>query len=334
LDADLEEVRESASTEAREVDRPAPPADDDVADVADDSLADLRPIRLVPPTIEPTVVAPVARSPIAPAASPSTAVPAAPAAHVPPPPGPSPARGSRPSPLMSRRIPSSPPSTAELPLFVRGLPVSGDDDRSDAPMVAVPSQPRAPLAVQLRAPEAPRSTSPHRPGRFDEDLLEDLRRIEKIERSEAASRARAIGGASPTDAAGVLARIQSALVDAALLAVIAATIVWLTVKFSGLTVNQVRLVPMLPLAGFLLLVTFGYLFLFTAAGGQTVGKMLIGLRVVPDDAPGTRANVQQAVLRSLVALPSALAAGLGFVPALFGGRALHDRASGTRVVGA
>ncbi|HET9372178.1 MAG TPA: hypothetical protein VFO19_18080, partial [Vicinamibacterales bacterium] len=45
LDADLEEVRESASTEAREVDRPAPPADDDVADVADDSLADLRPIR-------------------------------------------------------------------------------------------------------------------------------------------------------------------------------------------------------------------------------------------------------------------------------------------------
>jgi uncharacterized RDD family membrane protein YckC len=235
--------------------------------------------------------------------------------------------------MMSRRIATSAPSTSELPLFVRGLP-SSDDDTSDAPMVAVPTQPRAPLSVQLRTPEPPRTPQTRRPGQFDKDLLEDLRRIEKIERGEAATRARA-GHATPSDAAGVFARIQSSLVDAALLAVIGFAIVWLTVKFSGLTMDQIRVLPMLPLGAFLLLVTFGYLFLFTAAGGQTVGKMLIGLRVVPDEAPANRVTVQQAVMRSLVALPSVLAAGLGFVPALFGGgRALHDRASGTRVVGA
>jgi uncharacterized RDD family membrane protein YckC len=41
----------------------------------------------------------------------------------------------------------------------------------------------------------------------------------------------------------------------------------------------------------------------------------------------------QAVSRSLLALPSALALGAGFIPALIGDRrTLHDRLSHTRVV--
>jgi uncharacterized RDD family membrane protein YckC len=280
----------------------------------DDVVEDPPPIRLVPLAVEP---------PVMPPPPPLMAVPAAPPAP-------------RPSPLMSRRIPTSAPATSELPLFVRGMPTADDDDdeRSDAPMVDVPAQPRAPLSVQLRSPEPPRPTG-RRPGQFDKDLLEDLRRIEKIERNEAAAYARAGRHTRSSNAAGAFARIQSVLVDAGLLAVIAGAIVWLTVKFSGLTMNQIRILPMLPLGGFLLLLTFGYLLLFTAAGGQTVGKMIVGLRVVPDDAPDGRVDVQQAAMRSLVALPAALLLGLGFVPALFGGgRALHDRASGTRVVGA
>jgi uncharacterized RDD family membrane protein YckC len=80
----------------------------------------------------------------------------------------------------------------------------------------------------------------------------------------------------------------------------------------------------------------GYLLLFTAAGGLTICKMLFGIRVVGDDTPyatGGTLSLRQAVYREVVSLPSVLALGLGFLPALFGDeRALHDRLAQTRVV--
>ena len=41
-----------------------------------------------------------------------------------------------------------------------------------------------------------------------------------------------------------------------------------------------RLLPVLPMAAFLLSLKVAYLSAFTAAGGQTVGKMLMHIRVV------------------------------------------------------
>jgi uncharacterized RDD family membrane protein YckC len=92
---------------------------------------------------------------------------------------------------------------------------------------------------------------------------------------------------------------------------------------------------------FLLLLNGGYLSTFTAAGGQTIGKMIAGIKVVTQlsetDGAGSgrgRVTLGSAVLRATAYLVSLLPAGLGFMPILFAGdgRALHDRLAGTRVV--
>ncbi len=75
-----------------------------------------------------------------------------------------------------------------------------------------------------------------------------------------------------------------------------------------------------------------YVAYFTHAGGQTPGKMLMGIRVVGvDDADPTWS---QAALRPLGYLLSLLPLGLGFLMAAVppGKRALHDLLTGTRVV--
>jgi uncharacterized RDD family membrane protein YckC len=76
--------------------------------------------------------------------------------------------------------------------------------------------------------------------------------------------------------------------------------------------------------------------MFNAAGGQTIGKMAVGLRVVREVTPfdaGGPVSLGQAVLRAVLTLPSVLAAGAGFLPALVGDeRAIHDRLAHTRVI--
>ncbi|MEO6212943.1 MAG: RDD family protein, partial [Vicinamibacterales bacterium] len=109
-----------------------------------------------------------------------------------------------------------------------------------------------------------------------------------------------------------------------------------TLKFCGLTYAEVRVLPVAPFAAFLLLLNGGYLAAFTAAGGQSIGKMLGRIRVVPSDPEGwsDRVPLGQAVLRAVGYFVSALPLGLGFLPALVGSdkRAFHDRLAQTRVV--
>ena len=75
-----------------------------------------------------------------------------------------------------------------------------------------------------------------------------------------------------------------------------------------------------------------YVAYFTHAGGQTPGKMLMGIRVVGAD--DTDPTWSQAALRPLGYLFSLLPLGLGFLMAAVppGKRALHDLLTGTRVV--
>lgn len=75
---------------------------------------------------------------------------------------------------------------------------------------------------------------------------------------------------------------------------------------------------------------FCYLWLTVAVAGRTIGKGLVGLRVVAAD--GTDLAPRAAALRAVV-LPFSLVLGLGFLPAVFGRqrRALHDLAAGSRV---
>ena len=126
-------------------------------------------------------------------------------------------------------------------------------------------------------------------------------------------------------------RVAAALVDLAILLAIDAVTLYLAVRLCGLTMREWRVLPVLPLGAFFLLLNGGYLTLFTAAGGQTIGKMAFSLRVVGyEDAP---VPVGLSVLRALGCVASTLCLGLGLIPAfLGGGQALHDRLADTRVV--
>ena len=92
-------------------------------------------------------------------------------------------------------------------------------------------------------------------------------------------------------------------------------------------------VPLVPLALFLMLVKGSYFCVFTMLGGQTVGKMATGIRVVNESDRDV--EPARAVQRTLAALASIATIGIGFAPVVFSGdrRALHDRLAGTRVVG-
>jgi uncharacterized RDD family membrane protein YckC len=76
---------------------------------------------------------------------------------------------------------------------------------------------------------------------------------------------------------------------------------------------------------------FAYLWLSVAVAGRTLGKGLVGLRVVAVD--GTPLSAAGAARRALV-FPLSFVLGLGFVPAIVrtDRRALHDLAAGSREV--
>jgi uncharacterized RDD family membrane protein YckC len=110
--------------------------------------------------------------------------------------------------------------------------------------------------------------------------------------------------------------------------------VWLTVRLAGLTptVEDLQVIRPVPMAAFLLVMAFLYLTGFTVGGGQTIGKMVTGIRVTGDDGRGV--DITGAVVRSLGCIAAVATLGLLFVPAFFGPerRAVHDRLAGTRVV--
>jgi len=109
-------------------------------------------------------------------------------------------------------------------------------------------------------------------------------------------------------------------------------VVYLTMEICGITIADLSIVPKGPLLAFLLLQNLGYLVVFTV-GGQTLGKMATGIRVVAVDDDAA-VDVGRALKRTLAWLVLLVPAGLGFISAVFGRhhRGLHDRFAGTRVV--
>jgi uncharacterized RDD family membrane protein YckC len=219
----------------------------------------------------------------------------------------------------------------ELPLFRdRAL----DDD---APLVAPSAVPRAPLSVRRATPAMPRSL-----GRDESPAGENgdmPRRVPSVPRH----------GAAPDDVngtaseagveqvAGAGARLLAAAVDALILGSITAVVLHFTLQLTRLSVEDIALLPKVPLVTFLLMLNGGYFVAFIAAGGQTVGKMATGIRVVPVDPEGRpfqRVPLGQAVLRVAGYSLSLLSAGIGYLPALVGRerRAIHDRLADTRVI--
>jgi uncharacterized RDD family membrane protein YckC len=146
----------------------------------------------------------------------------------------------------------------------------------------------------------------------------------------------------PLVRASVVARAAAGFIDVAVILGIDAAVLYFTLKVVELPVSEIAALPFVPLGVFLLLLNGGYLAIFTAAGGQTIGKMLAGIKVVSDreiDDAHPRlepagVDLGSAVIRAVAYLASLLPAGLGFAAILFDadGRALHDRLAETRVV--
>jgi uncharacterized RDD family membrane protein YckC len=103
------------------------------------------------------------------------------------------------------------------------------------------------------------------------------------------------------------------------------------VQICGISWHELGILPKGPLLAFLLVQNGGYLVAFTV-GGQTLGKMATGIRVVATESAGTL-DLGRAMTRTLVWFVLAVPAGLGFLT-LFSRdhRGLHDRFAGTRVV--
>jgi len=211
----------------------------------------------------------------------------------------------------------------ELPLF--GSPIPDDE-----PLITRPSPPRAPLAVRRSTPEVPRlrAESPRAP------MLDLSNDASPADESAAAVRCTAdapSNDGTPRDAT-VAARLIAVVIDLLILAVIDAVVVYFTVQICGITFDDLGVLPKGPLVAFLFVQNGGYLVAFTA-GGQTLGKMAAGIRVVPSESTATL-DLGRAFLRTVMWVILAVPAGLGFVSAVVSRdhRGLHDRFAGTRVV--
>jgi uncharacterized RDD family membrane protein YckC len=101
---------------------------------------------------------------------------------------------------------------------------------------------------------------------------------------------------------------------------------------TALTTDEWRALPLLPFLAFLVFMKLSYFAVFTAVGGQTIGKMAAGIRVVADDQ--LIMDPARAVRRTLTSAVSLASLGLGLIPALLDPdrRALHDRVAHTHVV--
>jgi len=205
---------------------------------------------------------------------------------------------------------------AELPLF--GGPIT-----DDVPLITRASPPRQPLSVRRATPEVPRlKAEAPRPALLDLDLPA------VVDRAADESDLRAVPA---SEDAPLAARFVAMAIDLFILAVVDLVVIYFTMQICGLTIQDLGMLPKGPLIAFLLLQNGGYLVAFTA-GGQTLGKMAAGVRVVAADAGAL--DLGRAVVREMLWLALAAPVGLGLLTAVFSAdhRGLHDRCAGTRVV--
>lgn len=224
------------------------------------------------------------------------------------------------------RLIGVPGPTTDLPLF----PGDKSDKSIDAPMVTAPAVPRTPLAVRRSTPEAPRLRS--RTGQVDAPEL-PIGPAPPLTGPRASFEGKAARQEpAAQEGAGLARRFAAGIVDAVILFGIDVAVIYFTLRLCDLRVDQFGTLPIAPLIAFLLLLNGGYSVAFTAVGGQTIGKMALGIKVVGE--ANRPIDVSHATLRTFTYLVSWLPLGLGLLPALIGHnrRALHDRVANTQVV--
>jgi len=213
-------------------------------------------------------------------------------------------------------------SNVELPLF--GSPIPDDE-----PLIKKASPPRPPLAVRRSTPEVPRVREEPRPVSLDLGLEPEPEQPHQRYKSLPSE---PLDDGDGTIDAGIAARFIAVVIDLLILAVIDVVVVYFTLQICGVSLDDVGILPKGPLIAFLLVQNGGYLVAFTA-GGQTLGKMAAGIRVIASESTQPL-DLGRAFLRTAMWVLLAVPAGLGFITALFNRdrRGLHDRFAGTRVV--
>jgi uncharacterized RDD family membrane protein YckC len=246
--------------------------------------------------------------------------------------------------------PSRPPHAGDLPIVLApgpglapglapedtwGESQDAEPDRSDRPGDELPLFPPRPagqpLAVRRpsEVPRAKRSTP-----RLTRGYAPALPLVPEPRDAMRGASREGVASDRPREAGTLPARMAAALLDLLLLAAIDAGIVWLTLRIAGLEATRadLALIRPWPMTAFLMLLAFLYVVGFTVGGGQTIGKMAFGLRVVGDDGAGV--DLTAAIVRSTGCLVAVLTGGLLFAPALVSAdrRAPYDRIARTRVV--
>ncbi len=237
----------------------------------------------------------------------------------------------------TRRDAAATPGAFDLPLF--DAPVPGVDD---TPLIAAPAPPRPPLAVRRATPDTGRQRATATPSSTPAEarlpwVPETTAVRERTDEAPGSGFAaddsrHAETGVDEEPGAPPAPRVGAALVDLALMGAIDLVVLSFTLRFTGLGADELGRLPWLPLAGFFLLLNGGYLVAFTTASGQSIGKMLFGVRVVTE-ARG-RVPLGQAVVRLAGSMVAALTLGLGLLPVFQAParRTLPDRLSHTRVI--
>ena len=223
--------------------------------------------------------------------------------------------------FVSERSTAAPaPASPDLPLF-------GSSTAVDEALILKPSPPRQPLAVRRASPDTPRLRVDPRAQMFDLAFDSESSLLQSA--VDQASRAVA---SRATAEAGLVSRLLAVAIDLCILAAVDVLVVYLTLQICGVSLPDAAVLPKGPLLAFLVAQNGGYLVIFTA-GGQTLGKVAAGIKVVTADASGPL-DLGQAAIRTLVWLALAAPAGLGFLTALLtpDHRGLHDRFAGTRVI--
>lgn len=211
----------------------------------------------------------------------------------------------------------APPAPVDLPLATAAA-------RLPSLFAEPPPPARAPLAVRKTTAERPRSRVGQASGRPRPVLVERPP-------AEPADASPAVPAHDAETPAPVLARGLAAALDLTLLAAVDAVILYLTLQLSRLTMADLPMLPLVPMLAFIGGLNLAYFVVFTAHGGQTLGKMAAGVRVEGVEGALTTGA---AVIRVGAALVGGLLAGAGWWMLLVRAdrRSAHDHAAGTRVV--
>jgi len=223
-------------------------------------------------------------------------------------------------------VPDTPP---DLPLF------EAEETAPEPPLVMPPGVPRRPLSVRRagtetpQRPKRPREEPAPAPAALELPLAESAREIAVSAVAVVAPPRRRTLPIEDVPAEPST-RLMAALLDLGLLLAIDLLTLHYTLRLCDRSWSEWTSLPLLPLFGFFLLLNGGYLIAFTTAGGQTIGKMTFGLRVVGDQDEAVPPLT--AAVRAALCVASVLSLGAGFAPVFAGGRAIEDRVAATRVV--